>query len=126
MGITDRRLRIYTHTSTGFTHSISLEGHEDWVRCLAVAPIPVSKEQGTSSPDLLLASGSQDNYIRLWRIAAVAGSNTSDQPSGDKEGKAEDPLDMLDEFERKLAGEAGGSTQISTKAHVLAVEEEGR
>lgn len=33
-------------------------------------------------------------------------------------------LDMLDEFERKLAGEAGygGSMQISTKAHVLAVD----
>jgi elongator complex protein 2 len=30
---------------------------------------------------------------------------------------------MLDEFERKLAGEAGGTVQISTKAHVLAVED---
>jgi elongator complex protein 2 len=31
---------------------------------------------------------------------------------------------MLDEFEKKLAGEAGGSVQISTKAHVLAVDNE--
>jgi elongator complex protein 2 len=31
---------------------------------------------------------------------------------------------MLDEFERKLAGEAGGSVQISTKAHVLSVDSE--
>jgi elongator complex protein 2 len=29
---------------------------------------------------------------------------------------------MLDEFERKLAGEAGGSVQISTKAHVLSID----
>jgi elongator complex protein 2 len=33
-------------------------------------------------------------------------------------------LDLLDEFERKLAGEAGGSAQISTKAHVLSVEDD--
>ena len=30
---------------------------------------------------------------------------------------------MLDEFERKLAGEAGGNVQLSTKAHVLSVQE---
>jgi elongator complex protein 2 len=30
---------------------------------------------------------------------------------------------MLDEFEKKMAGEAGGNVQISTKAHVLHVLE---
>jgi hypothetical protein len=29
---------------------------------------------------------------------------------------------MLDEFERKITGEAGGSRQINTKAHVLSVK----
>jgi elongator complex protein 2 len=119
MGITDRRLRIYTHTPSGFSHALSLEGHEDWVRCLAVTPCAAA--DGSGSQDILLASGSQDNYIRLWRIAAVA--DRADVASG---GQSDNPLDMLDEFERKLAGEAGGSTQISTKAHVLAVEENGR
>lgn len=67
-------------------------------------------------PDLLLASGSQDNYIRLWRIAPVtAAASAETRGSG---------LDLLDEFERKLAGEAGGSAQISTKAHVLSVEDD--
>ena len=37
-----------------------------------------------------------------------------------------DSLDELDEFEKRLAGEAGGSVQISTKAHVLTVEDEKR
>lgn len=37
-----------------------LEGHEDWIKCLSF------REQG--SGDYLLASGSQDRYIRLWRI----------------------------------------------------------
>jgi elongator complex protein 2 len=77
-----------------------------------------------------VASGSQDNYIRLWRISPV--TERAEQANGDHDHVAERPegekgnaLDMLDEFERKLAGEAGygGSVQISTKAHVLAVDD---
>lgn len=113
-GLTDRRIRIYTLSAGRFEHAISLEGHEDWVRCLAITEYPSS---GESSNDLLLASGSQDNYVRLWRIAQVAERTTESEGSTTDGG-----LDMLDEFERKLAGEAGGSVQISTKAHVLAVE----
>ena len=92
-----------------FQHALSLEGHEDWVRCLSFTPYPSASSSSTH--DLLLASGSQDNFVRLWRVSAVEGNG--DQGNG---------LDLLDEFERKLAGEGGGSTQISTKAHVLAVD----
>ncbi|KAH8370895.1 hypothetical protein KR093_005504 [Drosophila rubida] len=38
----------------------TLSGHEDWVRGLDFV---------SDGDDLLLASGSQDNFIRLWRIA---------------------------------------------------------
>ena len=37
-----------------------------------------------------------------------------------------DSLDALDDFEQKLAGEAFGNVQISTKAHILTVEDETR
>jgi elongator complex protein 2 len=67
----------------------------------------------------LLASGSQDNYIRLWRISRI-NEREADTPVIQGDGG----LDMLDEFERKLAGEAGGSVQISTKAHVLSIDGE--
>jgi elongator complex protein 2 len=60
--------------------------------------------------------------VRLWRIAGIIEEAVPDE-GGDNAG---DGLDMLDEFERKLAGEAGGSVQISTKAHVLSVESDGR
>lgn len=119
-GLTDRRIRIYTFANGQFTHALSLEGHEDWVRCLAVTQYSSSNSSSSSSKDLLLASGSQDNYVRLWRIAQI-----TDTPGAQKDSGAIDTssgLDMLDEFERKLAGEAGGSVQISTKAHVLSVE----
>lgn len=41
-----------------------MEGHEDWVKSLAF------RQQRDSPHDFLLASGSQDRYIRLWRIRA--------------------------------------------------------
>lgn len=101
-------------TECQFVNSITLEGHEDWVRCLDLTSCP---SEFSSGYDLLLASGSQDNYIRLWRIAAGV------EQKALVEEKKDDGLDMLDEFERKLAGEAGGNVQISTKAHVLTVQD---
>ncbi|KAH8280565.1 hypothetical protein KR018_010268 [Drosophila ironensis] len=43
-----------------FQRAHKLAGHEDWVRGLDFV---------NDGEDLLLASGSQDNFIRLWRIA---------------------------------------------------------
>jgi WD40 repeat protein len=79
---------------------LSLEGHEDWVRCLALTP------WGDS---LLLATGAQDNYVRLWRIAP-AGSGSAG-------------LDLLDEFEQRIGDQR--NVQLSTKAHVLSVSDNG-
>ncbi|WVQ98910.1 hypothetical protein IAU59_006041 [Kwoniella sp. CBS 9459] len=133
VGCTDRRIRIYTYENAQFIHSLSLEGHEDWIRCLSFTSYPSSNDANSGAKqddDLLLASGSQDNFIRLWRVSlvdqqqqsseAVTGSesNKGDIAVGDASG-----LDMLDEFEKRLAGEAGGNVQISTKAHVLAVQD---
>lgn len=63
-----------------------------------------------------MASGSQDNFIRLWRVSSIEQEVAS--PSTGDEG-----LEMLDEFEKRLAGEAGGNVQISTKAHILGVQD---
>ena len=46
-----------------FCLQATLPGHEGWVRSLTVV-----KETGDTGCDLLLASASQDKYIRLWRI----------------------------------------------------------
>ncbi|OCF36604.1 elongator complex protein 2 [Kwoniella heveanensis BCC8398] len=133
VGCTDRRIRIYTYENFQFMHSLSLEGHEDWIRCLSFTSYPSSNNDisNGSKQDLLLASGSQDNFIRLWRVSLVeAQQSNSNEAVAVIEGAA-DPkgdavsggLDMLDEFEKRLAGEAGGNVQISTKAHVLAVQD---
>lgn len=52
-------IKLYVHNlDTG--NSIELEGHENWVRSLAF------KKDSTGS--LILASASQEKYIRLWRF----------------------------------------------------------
>jgi elongator complex protein 2 len=122
LGCTDRRVQVFTLKNKQLELAVSLEGHEDWIRCLAVVPYPSADETNNTS-DLLIASGSQDNYIRLWRISPFA--DTTNRAENDAPVAHGDGLDMLDEFERKLAGAAGygGSMQISTKAHVIAVED---
>lgn len=47
----------------GFCLQATLVGHEGWVRSLAVV-----KKRDKPDDDILLASASQDKYIRLWRI----------------------------------------------------------
>ncbi|KAL1959991.1 hypothetical protein VTO42DRAFT_659 [Malbranchea cinnamomea] len=64
-----------------FELKATLAGHEAWIRSLEFAP------QSESSRDLLLASASQDKYIRLWRVQAgenapAAGPNVDDQLLG--------------------------------------------
>ncbi|KAK8869580.1 hypothetical protein IAR55_000147 [Kwoniella newhampshirensis] len=117
LGCTDRRIQIWTLRGECFTHSLSLEGHEDWVRCLSFTSYP-STSSSSSGRDLLLASGSQDNFVRLWRVSPVEA-----EAAAQEEKEKEETLDLLDDFERRLAGEAGGNVQISTKAHVVSVQD---
>ncbi|EFY88783.1 elongator protein 2 [Metarhizium acridum CQMa 102] len=49
--------------SIGFSVQATLSGHEGWVRSLSF-----TKQTNEPSSDLLLASASQDKYIRIWRI----------------------------------------------------------
>ena len=72
------------------------------MKSLALTTYPSSTE---GELDLLLASGSADNYVRLWRI-----SKGHDQVNGHED------LDMLDDFERRLGD------GISTKAHTFTVK----
>lgn len=72
---------------------LSLQGHDNWIRSLDFATFTkdstnddtkqqqkeadgknASHHHTLQDGDLLLASGSQDKYIRIWRISAVADS----------------------------------------------------
>lgn len=82
-----------------FELKASLTGHEAWVRSLKFAPL--GNESGASH-DLVLASASQDKYIRLWKIQAG-----DDKPAANP--SVDDPL-------------LGGMQQtLTNKAHVFEV-----
>ncbi|KAK4453797.1 Elongator complex protein 2 [Podospora aff. communis PSN243] len=65
---TTSNIQIFTavleDTGLEFTLQATLTGHENWVRSLDF----VREKADTPGSDLLLASASQDKYIRLWRI----------------------------------------------------------
>jgi elongator complex protein 2 len=57
--------------SINFTSAAILKGHEDWIRGLTFS---------TTNTDIILASASQDRYVRLWRLTK---SNTNNTKSND-------------------------------------------
>ncbi|KAI1738474.1 WD40-repeat-containing domain protein [Xylaria scruposa] len=52
-------------TNPEFQLQATLTGHEGWIRSL---DFTWGKKDDGADPDLLLASASQDKYIRLWRL----------------------------------------------------------
>ena len=56
-------IQIFVSKDTQFQLAATLGGHEGWIRALAFTRETVADES-----DLLLASASQDKYIRLWRF----------------------------------------------------------
>lgn len=86
-------IQIYTGTlssspsgpeSTDFTLRATLTGHEGWIRSL---DFTLENLSSPTTSDLLLASASQDKYIRLWRIhqgteLPVQAANASDPTIG--------------------------------------------
>ncbi|KAE8215158.1 hypothetical protein CF327_g1547 [Tilletia walkeri] len=76
-----------TSTRPPFSLALQLSGHEDWVRALAVAKI--------SDSELILASGGQDNYVRLWRIARHSDASASSEPASSGKNSSEDYIEKL-------------------------------
>lgn len=74
IGGTSCDLFIYSFDSTALdiAQRAVLTGHEDWTKCLAF----VTEKEGS---DYILASGSQDRYIRLWRLRLNDAIDNSDE-----------------------------------------------
>ena len=124
--LTNNRIEIYiwNESEESFYKTLSLEGHEDWVRSLSFATLPTAIIDGKLEPEtVLLASGSQDGYIRLWAIKP----NSIDKQNGPKVDEVKPSSNtlnasLLDEFERKLQEGDGGamdSKSLSTKVHII-------
>jgi elongator complex protein 2 len=67
-------------------------GHEDWIRDLDVCQLDTNPNQ------LLIASCSQDNYIRLWKLdTTIINDPQSIQTSNNTQQKIEEVVDEIDE-----------------------------
>jgi elongator complex protein 2 len=60
---TKSTIQIFISRDTHFDLAATLTGHEGWIRALEF-----TRETSDPDSDLLLASASQDKYIRLWRV----------------------------------------------------------
>ncbi|KAI7861767.1 WD40-repeat-containing domain protein [Spinellus fusiger] len=87
-GNTDKIISIYVHQNgSQFEKVHTLQGHDNWIRSLAFATYTGTDAEITENTvhtlkkgNLVLASASQDKYIRLWKIAPQAKlSSDSDQ-----------------------------------------------
>ncbi|XP_017768864.1 PREDICTED: probable elongator complex protein 2 [Nicrophorus vespilloides] len=58
------KINLYSEIDDKFEHKSTLKGHEDWVRGLDFKII--------ENDGLLLASSSQDNFIRIWKFTLAA------------------------------------------------------
>ncbi|KAF2670005.1 WD40 repeat-like protein [Microthyrium microscopicum] len=80
-------IHIYVTQTTGkFGPIATLTGHAGWIRSLSFV-----RETTDTSSDLLLASASQDKFIRLWRIhkgEELPSSKAVDDPSLGLMGKS--------------------------------------
>lgn len=97
--------------SDAFNKSLALPGHDNWIRSLQFATYtedsnpPASKASNHTlrRGDLILASGSQDKYIRLWKVtpeeSSAQQSSKGTDTIGDTDGSAltKDMLEALEE-----------------------------
>lgn len=116
LGSTTSSIRIYIRSDSGqFEQSINLPGHEDWIRSLSFATSTTTSDS-LSAGDLMLCSGSQDRYLRIWNFSAHTGFKEKEVTT--ESDKTESMLDALEESLK-----SGEGLQLSTKAHVIEVNE---
>lgn len=111
LSLTNNRIEVWTLVNNSFVKALSLEGHEDWVRALSFATFP--SENGDN---LILASGSQDGYIRLWNISTHLDNMPKSEVNVDKSTLNSA---LLDDFERKIQESDATTSSLSTKSHVF-------
>ncbi|KAJ1896131.1 Elongator subunit elp2, partial [Kickxella alabastrina] len=116
-GNTDNRVHMYVRAPTGeFVEQAVLGGHDDWVTALAFHRVTV-EHRGNSAighwarGNVVLASASQDRYVRLWRISPAAAA-------AEKAETGDSMQAVLDACSANL-GSADIAAQLATKAYSL-------
>ncbi|KAJ3403070.1 Elongator subunit elp2, partial [Chytridiales sp. JEL 0842] len=134
-GGTDHKVSLYVKVDGKFVHTLSLQGHTDWIRSIDICTFTTTSNNeslitGFHDGDLMVATSSQDKYIRLWKIAEttteVAATDATEAEEKDKGSSGADGFDQAIEMLQSLIGEEGdGGRQLSTKAHIIDVDVDG-
>lgn len=122
LALTDGKVAIYSLSlpSLLFDLCFSLPGHTDWVRCLDIILDPKQPQ------DLLLVSGSQDHFIRIWRCH----QSDPELAQGHSDSaitlsiEDQDPFQALDELTQSLKedGQVTSSSEALPQINRQAVE----
>lgn len=108
-----------------------MAGHTDWIRSIKIATYTHTHEEGGhqrdygfQDGDLMIATASQDKYIRIWKVSSTsasaaleknkkAGTTDTEEHEQTSSGTADFDAQMIDAMD-SLRG-----TQLSTKAHIF-------
>ena len=116
-------------------HHGSLPGHLDWVTCFAFWDCQEGKDNNDDGGGFLLASGSHDARVRLWKFhspaaatSTSAGTDTNsmdeDSSDGSDDESEADEDDLLDEGEARLRIQHGNGTETAVTLEALLVGHE--
>ncbi|KAH8830798.1 WD40-repeat-containing domain protein [Flagelloscypha sp. PMI_526] len=114
---TDRNIQLWVKSSNEFIRSATLPGHEDWIRSLAF------KSPTIPGDALLLASGSQDGAIRLWKILPVT-NNRMTAPQTDSNILSDDLLNAFEDSLGDIRDNEDDNRQISLKRYTISIADD--
>lgn len=106
--MTDNKIHVFVEKEGQFEKTLELKGHSDWVRSIDVT-VSTQSTSSFSKGDLLIASASQDKYIRIWKVGVST--------------LKEDSFDVLKQIElgEGIEDLELNDVKLSTKAHVINV-----
>lgn len=116
------QLHVYVLRDGQFERLVSLQGHTDWIRSIQIMTYTNTHENTSSAQhfkdgDLVIASASQDRYIRLWSVSQALTDGLSTQ----NDVTSNSTFDMMEALSGMAIGQDG--VKMSTKAHVIQMED---
>ena len=108
-------LHIYIlKNNTSFERMMSLQGHSDWIRSIELITFTYTLENACWASqfqpgDLIIASGSQDRFIRLWKVSVFS------------QEQQENVQELMEGQDGLGIGQDG--MKINLKAHVVQLSE---
>ena len=120
LATTTRKIDIYAfQDDSTFSHKLSLEGHEDWVKSLDFCDTGISEHDQSTQNVVMLASGSQDGSVRLWKFAIQSNQSATHSPAN--------PSDEFERIVSKIQADLSTNDgEISTRAHNFDLHKDGR